>query len=150
MNAQREDASGARGAIAAIGGGLAGLLVFGPMGYLLGLAFLDWFGPESCCGLEGLLSPVIGLGMGAAAGLISGGAVAWRASERQGTFRPGLLVLLLAAGLALAWAIGKTVFSYDYEDGGSLLLFFSIGLALPLLGWGFWPRSATRGPPTDV
>lgn len=142
---QRDDgASSGRGAVAAIGGGLAGLLLFGPLGYLLGLGFLAWFGPENCCGLEGLLSPAVGLGVGGASGLVAGAAVAWRASERAGRFRLALLALLLLGGIALAWSIGKTVFTYDYEDGGSLLLFFGVALALPLIAWAFWPPSADR------
>ena len=143
MHMGMEETSSGRGVVAAIGGALAGMLLFGSAGYLLGLVFLGWFGPESCCGLEGLLAPALGLMMGGACGLLSGGVVAWRVSERNAPVRVGLLALLLAGGWGLAWVLGRTVLTFDYEDAGGVLTFFLISLATPLLLWGFWPRRAT-------
>ena len=138
-------ASSGRGVVAAIGGGLAGLLLFGSLGCALGFAFLSLFGPESCCGLEGLLAPFIGVAVGAVSGLVAGAVVAWRASERRGRAGLGRLVLLLLGGFAVAWGIGETVFTYDYEDGGPVFLFFSLALGVPLLAWAFWSPTADRG-----
>lgn len=147
---EREQASTGRGLVAAIGGGLAGMLVFGPAGYVLGLGFLGWFGPESCCGLEGLLAPALGLAEGGGSGLVAGAAQAWRVSERNGPVRLGLLFLLLLAGWVLAWVIGHTVFTFDYEDVGGVLAYFTVALAAPLLAWGFWPTRATEDAPASV
>ena len=150
MSMEREQASTGRGLVAAIGGGLAGMLLFGPAGYVLGLGFLGWFGPESCCGLEGLLAPSLGLAVGGASGLLAGGVVAWRVSERRERVKPALLALLLVAGWALAWVVGKTVFTYDYEDVGGVLAYFTLALGAPLLVWGFWPRRAVEDRPASV
>lgn len=150
VRAEREQTSSGRGLVAVIGGGLAGMLLFGPAGYILGLGFLDWFGPESCCGLEGLLAPAFGLAVGGGCGLVAGGAKAWRVSERNGPFRPALLLFLLVIGWAAAWVIGHTVFTFDYEDVGGVLTYFVIALGMPLLLWGFWPSRAPEDTPASV
>ena len=150
MEKGREDASTGRGLIAAIGGGLAGMLIFGSTGYVLGLGFLSWFGPEFCCGLEGLLAPLFGVAIGGGCGLIGGGVVAWRVSERAAPVRPGLLGALLLGGCMLAWVIGKTVFTYDYEDVGGVGFYFGLSLGAPLILWGFWPERAPEDAPASV
>ena len=150
MSLESDRSPGGRGVVAAIGGALAGMLLFGPAGYVLGLGFLGWFGPESCCGLEGLLAPALGLAVGGGCGLLAGGVVAWRVSERDARLRIGFLALLLVAGWVAAWVIGKTVFTYDYEDLGGVLAYFSIALGAPLLAWGFWPRGAPKDASVSV
>ena len=150
MSTERGQVSGGRGLVAAIGGGLAGMLFFGPAGYVLGLGFLEWFGPESCCGLEGLLAPALGLAVGGGCGLVAGATRTWRVSERSAPLKPGLLILLLVAGWAASWAIGHTVFTFDYEDLGGVFLYFLVTLASPLLLWGFWPARAAEDVPASV
>lgn len=147
---ERERVSTGRGLVAAIGGGLAGMLLFGPAGYVLGLGFLGWFGPESCCGLEGLLAPALGLAVGGGCGLLAGGIVAWRVSERSAPVRVGLLAALLLLGWGVAWGFGHTLFTFDYEDAGGVLTYFLIALAAPVLAWGFWPRRAAEDTPASV
>lgn len=127
-------------------GALAGLLVGAALGLGGGLLLVTWFGPASCCGLEGLLAPAYGVGMGAATGLVSGIVVARRQDHSPFFQRLLTLVVVFLGCLGAVWILGNTVLNFDYEDLGWIVIFHLLTLVAPTVIW-LQLDSRHRGPP---
>lgn len=114
---------------------LAGLIVGAALGLGGGLLLVAWFGPASCCGLEGMLAPAWGVAIGAATGLVSGIVVARR--QDHGAFFQRLLTLVVVflGCLGVVWILGNTVLSFDYEDLGWVVIFHLLTLVAPAVIW---------------
>lgn len=122
-------------------GAAAGFFLFGLAGYSLGYLYLAWFGPENCCGLEGLYPLIVGVVTGTPLG-ITVGALAGIVLVRRQPLKLVKLAVLLAGGIVLAWA-GSLVFEGgSVEEIGPILAFLSLTLIVPVIVWitDIWER----------
>ena len=122
-------------------GAAVGFFLFGAAGYSLGYVYLAWFGPEHCCGLEGLFPLIVGTVTGTPLGIIVG-ALAGIVLVRRHPLKPLKLVLLLAAGTTLAWLLSLVPGEWSVEEIGPVLLFLSLTLLGPVILWitDIWER----------
>jgi hypothetical protein len=120
--------------LAGLLGGAVGFLVLGAAGYLYGELFLAWFGPRSCCGLEGLLSPIVGSLIGAILGALSGAMLGLLLVQRR-PVRLVRLLLLLAVGVAVAYVASLVLGPQDIERVPPMTVFFAVTMILPTLIW---------------
>jgi hypothetical protein len=121
-------------ATGAIVGAAAGLLLFGTAGYSLGYLYLAWFGPENCCGLEGLYPLIVGVVTGTALG-VTIGALAGIVAVKRRPLKLTKLAILLAGGIALAWLLSVVTGEWTVEQVGPILVFLSLTLFLPTIVW---------------
>lgn len=135
-----------RKVIGGVLGAAAGTFLVGAGGYLYGLLFLAWFGPVSCCGLEGLLPPIVGSVTGSLLGLTTGtlaGIVVTRGSPLS-LLR---LVLFLVIGVASAWLLSLFVGEWDIERLPGIITFLALTLYLPVI---VWISAAWEKPDTSI
>lgn len=115
-------------------GAAAGTVLLGVGGYLYGLLFLVWFGPRSCCGLEGLLPPIVGSVTGATLGLTVGAMTAILVG-RGSPLRLLRLVMFLSAGGALTWLLSLVLGPFDIERIPGIVFFLAVAFLIPLIAW---------------
>lgn len=115
-------------------GAAVGFFSFGLAGYSLGYLYLGWFGPEHCCGLEGLYPLIVGVVIGTPLG-ITVGALAGIVLVRKQPLKLKKLGILLATGIGLAWLLSLLTGGWSVEDIGPILVFLSLTLLVPVLVW---------------
>ena len=115
-------------------GAAVGFFLFGLAGYSLGYLYLAWFGPEHCCGLEGLYPLIVGVVTGTPLGTTVG-ALAGVAMVRRHPVKPMKLVVLLGGGIGAAWLLSLVTGGWSVEDIGPILVFLSLTLFVPVLVW---------------
>lgn len=122
-------------------GTLVGTFLLGVAGYLLGLLFLAWFGPESCCGLEGLLPGIVGTVTGGSLGLVVGAMTGVLVARRTPLHLPWLLAMVVG-GVALTWLGSLVLGPADIETIPNVLVFLTVTLFAPVIIWitGAWEK----------
>ena len=122
-------------------GAAVGFFLLGAAGYSLGYVYLAWFGPENCCGLEGLYPLIVGVVTGTPLG-ITVGALAGIVLVRRHPFKPLKLGLCLTAGVAVAWLLSLVSGEWTVEEIGPILLFLTLTLFGPVIVWitDIWER----------
>jgi len=130
----------------AIVGAAAGFFLFGTAGYSLGYLYLAWFGPEHCCGLEGLYPLIVGVVTGTALGVTIGG-LAGIVVVRRDPLKLTRLGILLAGGIGLAWLLSLLTGEWTVEEVGPILVFLSLTLFLPAV---IWATDVWEKPEADV
>ena len=128
-------------------GAAVGFFVFGLAGYSLGYLYLGWFGPEDCCGLEGLYPLIVGVVTGTPLG-ITVGALTGIVLIRRHPLKLKKLAFLLAGGIGLAYLLSLLTGAWSVEDIGPILVFLSLTLIVPVLVWitDIWEKPG----PTDA
>lgn len=123
-------------------GAVAGTVLVGVSGYLLGLLFLAWYGPRSCCGLEGLLPGIVGTVTGAPLGLVVGAMAGILVAGRR-PLHLARLFFLLAGGIGIVWLGSLVLGPADIETIPNVLAFLTVSLFAPVIVWitGAWETS---------
>ncbi|MEA2451687.1 MAG: hypothetical protein QOG04_397 [Actinomycetota bacterium] len=120
--------------LGAVLGAAGGSLVLGVVGYLYGELFLLLFGPRDCCGLEGLLAPIVGTVIGTTLGLTVGAMTGILIARRR-PLKPVRLVLFLIVGVALSWLLSLVMGPFDVERLPGPIFFFALTMVIPMIGW---------------
>ena len=130
-------------------GAAAGFFVFGLAGYALGYLYLAWFGPDDCCGLEGLYPLIVGVVTGTPLG-VAVGALAGIVLVRRQPLKLMKLVILLAGGVGLTWVLSLVMGGWSVEDIGPILFFLALTLLIPTIVWvtDIWERPEAETPPS--
>lgn len=130
-------------------GASGGFFLFGLAGYSLGYLYLAWFGPEHCCGLEGLYPLIVGVVTGTPLG-ITVGALAGLVLVRRHPLKLMKLVFLLGGGVGVAWVLSLVTGGWSVEDIGPILVFLSLTLIVPVLVWvtDIWEKPEAEGAPS--
>lgn len=127
-------------------GAALGFFLLGTAGYALGYLYLGWFGPEDCCGLEGLYPLIVGVVTGTPLG-ITVGALTGVVLVRRHPLKIKKLGLLISGGVGIAYVLSLLMGAWSVEDIGPILFFLALTLFVPVIVWvtDIWEKPDTTG-----